>query len=219
VKYLLAVNLYKHCGIKLHLNSSTGDDDKPLYQLSYTQDHSTDEQYAKEITAVFEEGKNFWNSFKQAVFNKDTETVAKYHSCTEYELRLKACKKDLENKTLDDLYNDKGIIGNVLDPDYEPKVMFSATERVARVARSDMLKNTMSTKLGFSLGKKEVTNTDVTSTDVTSTDETNIDVRNDLAKERVASVSRSDRFKNTMSTKLGFSFGKKEVTNIDVTNA
>lgn len=156
-----AVNLYKHCGIKLHLNSSTGDN-KPLYQLSYTQDQSTDEQYATEITAIFEEGKNFWNSFKKAVFNKDTETVAKYHSCTEYEIRLEACKKDLENMTLDDLYNDKGIVGNVLDPGYEPKVMLSAKERVSRVVRSDLLKNTMSTKLGFSFGKKEVTNEDVT---------------------------------------------------------
>eukprot|EP00555_Chaetoceros_dichaeta_P014941 CAMPEP_0198256354 /NCGR_PEP_ID=MMETSP1447-20131203/6289_1 /TAXON_ID=420782 /ORGANISM="Chaetoceros dichaeta, Strain CCMP1751" /LENGTH=538 /DNA_ID=CAMNT_0043942983 /DNA_START=79 /DNA_END=1695 /DNA_ORIENTATION=+ len=198
-----AVNLYKHCGIKLHLNSSTGDDSKPLYQLSYTQDQSTDEQYAMQITAAFEEGKNFWNSFKQAVFNKDTETVAKYHSCTEYEFRLKACKKDLENKTLDDLYNDNDIIGNVLDPEYEPKVMFSATERVGRVARSDLLKSTMS--IGLSLGKKEVTNTDVTNggkEEVTNTD---------------ATKSRSDTLKSSISTKFGFSFGKKKLTNTEVT--
>ena len=56
-----------------------GDDSKPLYELSYTQDQATDEQYAKEITALFEERKSFWKSMKLAVFNKDTETVAKYH--------------------------------------------------------------------------------------------------------------------------------------------
>ena len=72
------------------------------------------------------------------------------HSCEEYESRLEACKTDLKNVTLNDLYNNKGIVGNVLDPDYEPKVMLSASERVTRIAGSDMLKS----QIGFSFSKK-----------------------------------------------------------------
>jgi len=92
---------YRHCGIKLQLNSSTGDSCKPLHEVYYTQ--------KREVSVVFEDGKNLFNS---------VVTVAKYHSCTEYETRLKACEKELEKVTIDDLYNDKGIVSNILDPDY-----------------------------------------------------------------------------------------------------
>ena len=65
--------------MQLKLNSSTIDGNTPLYELSYAQDHSTDEQYAKELSSVFQDGKKFLSSMKQAIFNKDTEVVAKYH--------------------------------------------------------------------------------------------------------------------------------------------
>ena len=77
------------------------------------------------------------------------------HSCDEYQARLETCKHDLKDVTLNDLYNNKGIVGNLLDSDYEPKVMLSATERVSRIAGSDVLKS----KLGFSFKKKEAIDT------------------------------------------------------------
>lgn len=116
------------------------------------------------------------------------------------------------------MYNDKSITGNVLDPEYESKVMFSATERVGRVARSDLLKDTMSTNLGLSLGKKEVTNTDVTiigKVEVTNTDVTNFEKEEVINTD--ATNSRSKSLRNTISTKLGFSFGKKKLANTEVT--
>jgi len=140
-----AVNLYKHSGIKLHLNSTT-----PSYKLYYIQDQSTDDQYAKEIAAIFEDGKNLLKSLKLAIFNKDAATVVKYHSCEEYEVRLQVCKEYFESKTLNDLYSDKGIVGNVLDPNYEPKVMLTASERISRISGSPSLRETFKSGFGFS---------------------------------------------------------------------
>jgi hypothetical protein len=70
-----AASLYKHCGIKLHLNPVIPEtNEKQIYQLSYPQDHSSDEHYAKEIERIIEDGKNFFSSMK-----KDVATITKYH--------------------------------------------------------------------------------------------------------------------------------------------
>ena len=49
--------------------------------------------------------------------------VLRYHSCDEYELRLNACKGDLEKLTLEGLYQDKSIVGDTLNPGYVPKLL------------------------------------------------------------------------------------------------
>ena len=46
-----------------------------------------------------------------------------YHSCDEYEARLVACKKDLASRTIDDLYEDKTIVEDMMSPDYEPVIL------------------------------------------------------------------------------------------------
>jgi hypothetical protein len=47
----------------------------------------------------------------------------RYHSCEEYELRLNEIKDVLQRVTLEDLYNDKAIIGDTLNPGYVPEML------------------------------------------------------------------------------------------------
>eukprot|EP00978_Attheya_sp_CCMP212_P001976 scaffold4063_cov40-Attheya_sp.AAC.3 len=42
----------------------------------------------------------------------------------------------LEKITLDDLYQDKKIVGNILDPDYKPVMMLGFKDRASRYANS-----------------------------------------------------------------------------------
>ena len=132
-------NLYKHCGLKLQLKRKPFEDGN-IYQISYPLDQSTDESYANEITSMLEDGKNFISAIKK-VFNKEASTVAGYHSCEEYERRLNIIRDDLMKKTLTDLYKDKTIVGNVLDPGFKPVVMTSAKERINRITGSKVLQN------------------------------------------------------------------------------
>jgi len=53
-------------------------------------------------------------------------------SCEQYETRLESCKDHLMQVTLDDLYKDKAIVGDVLDDDYEPVPMSSGVVRAKR---------------------------------------------------------------------------------------
>jgi len=48
----------------------------------------------------------------------------------------------LEKYSIDDLYQNKSIVGNALNLDYEPQMMSSASERVHRIMASDTLKQT-----------------------------------------------------------------------------
>ena len=42
-------------------------------------------------------------------------------SCTEYEERLEKCRDGLTGITLDELYADTSIVGNMMERDYVPK--------------------------------------------------------------------------------------------------
>lgn len=53
-------------------------------------------------------------------------------SCSEYETRLLACKDDLDTLTLDAVYRDPNIVGDVLDADYVPELMPSGAARAKR---------------------------------------------------------------------------------------
>ena len=130
-------NVYKHCGMKLQLKKKPFDHGK-IYTISYPQDQSSDEGYAKEITSLLEDGKNFITSIGK-VFKKKASTVAGYHSCEEYERRLNIIKSDIGSKTLTDLYSDKTIVGPVLDAGYKPVIMTTAKERFDRITGSKAL--------------------------------------------------------------------------------
>lgn len=43
------------------------------------------------------------------------------HSCTEYEERLESCKAELTGCTLDELYANKKIVADMMEPNYTPK--------------------------------------------------------------------------------------------------
>ena len=62
-------------------------------------------------------------------------------SCDEYELRLQKCKDALQGMTIDELYKDKNIVGEILDEDYEPHMMRNLGERIARLKESEQLRN------------------------------------------------------------------------------
>ncbi len=73
-----AVNLYKHCGMKLHMYDFK-DGEKCKHKIDFPKDQSCDEQYAQEIVALIEDGKNFLNSIKK-VFKKDEQQhVLRFH--------------------------------------------------------------------------------------------------------------------------------------------
>lgn len=134
-----AGNLYKHVGMKLLLlGQDKGSDD---YLISFPQDQSTDESYAEEIKNFIQDGKNLLSGIGLA-FNNKVDEVAKYHGCDNYEDCIVKCKENLVKYTIDDLYNNKDIVGKILDSDYEPQMMFTAAERVQRIMASDTLKQT-----------------------------------------------------------------------------
>merc|ERR1712127_593078 len=90
------------------------------------------------------------NSLKMAFFQNKQEQVVKFHGCETYEARLEKCKGELEKVTADDLYADESLVGNVLQPGYEPKVMMSAGERFSRITKNTALKDKI-----FKKDKKE----------------------------------------------------------------
>lgn len=131
-------NVYKHCGMKLQLKKKPFEHGK-IFAISYPMDHSTDESYAKEITNLLEDGKNFAKSIGK-VFKKEAHTVAGYHSCEEYERRLNIIKGDIDQLTLTGLYSDKTIVGSVLDEGYKPVVMKTKKEHFDRITGSKIIK-------------------------------------------------------------------------------
>jgi len=141
------MNLYKHCGIKLHLNDLSKRKIEPVYKLSYPQCQSSDESYANEISSMLEDGKNFLSSMKKALSKKEQADVFRYHSCEEYECRLNACNDDLKSLTLEDLYKNKNIVGETLNEDYVPEMMTSASQRISRISNSKYLQNAIKDSL------------------------------------------------------------------------
>jgi hypothetical protein len=131
-----AGNLYKHVGMRLLLTDTKDDSLPPVYSLSFPRDHGTsDEDYAKEIRDALDAGKSLMNAF-YCLIKQDFGTVKKHHSCEEYESRFEtACKDDLSKVTLEDLYKDKKLVGDVLNDTYQPVIMSTVSERASRMFR------------------------------------------------------------------------------------
>eukprot|EP00586_Coscinodiscus_wailesii_P010632 CAMPEP_0172510762 /NCGR_PEP_ID=MMETSP1066-20121228/231108_1 /TAXON_ID=671091 /ORGANISM="Coscinodiscus wailesii, Strain CCMP2513" /LENGTH=120 /DNA_ID=CAMNT_0013289877 /DNA_START=318 /DNA_END=677 /DNA_ORIENTATION=- len=75
-----AGDLYKHVGMKLLFSSPLPGE----FSISFPQDQSSDERYAKEIKDFFEDGMNILSGIGLAFQNK-ADVVAKYHACENYE--------------------------------------------------------------------------------------------------------------------------------------
>lgn len=127
-----AGNLYKHCGMRLQL-TAPGEGDGLCHEISYPKDHEcTDEdEYAKEVNDSMAAGKSLASAFGYAI-RQDFDTLVKFHSCEEYEFRLEKSKSILTTVTLDQLYADKKLVGDILNLDYEPKKMDSGMSRAKR---------------------------------------------------------------------------------------
>lgn len=124
-----AGNLYKHVGIRLQM-SQDGDHDP--FSLFYPKDQSNEDDYNKEITEALKSGKSLAKAFYYCA-RKDFDTVVKFHSCEEYEERLEENKTSMVGVTLDDLYADKSVVGNMMDKDYAPAhVSGTSFQRAAR---------------------------------------------------------------------------------------
>jgi len=115
-----AGNLYKHVGMRLKLDEEVKEGQLP-YSISYPVDQRMDdEEFAKEVQDTLSQGKNLMSAFK-AVVTKDFQRVERYHSCTEYEERLVKCRSELIGITLDELYANKNVVGEMMALDYVPK--------------------------------------------------------------------------------------------------
>lgn len=128
-----AGNLYKHTGIRLQMTAeSRTEESTDTYRISYPKEHEADDdEYAKEVEDSLSAGKSLAQAF-YFLIRKDFDRVVSYHSCEEYEARLEKNKEALTAVTLDDVYADKSIVGNILDEDYEPKKQQSSMERAKR---------------------------------------------------------------------------------------
>jgi len=118
-----AGNLYKHVGIKVQLKKNAGKDGQPdvvehsLHYPRENQNDCADEIFAKEVQDAMEQGRSLVRALYY-LCKSDFSTVEKYHSCDEYEDRFdKGCQSTLSTKTLDDLYNDPSIVGELFAPD------------------------------------------------------------------------------------------------------
>jgi hypothetical protein len=116
-----AGNLYKHVGIKVQLKKVLDDSGKEVVEqtIQYPKENQcdNDQDFAKEVQDAMDAGK----SLIKAIYHlckSEFSTVEKYHSCDEYEQRFESCRTLLGNKTLDDLYNDTGIVGKLFAQDY-----------------------------------------------------------------------------------------------------
>lgn len=67
--------------------------------------------------------------------------ILRIQSCEEYERRIEACKSKLANITMEDLYSDKAIVGEVLDKGYRPTVMLTAGERISMLKDSKVVQS------------------------------------------------------------------------------
>ena len=76
----IGLDVYRHCGIKLHLNDLSKRSVEPLYKLIYPKCESSDESLANEINIVFEDGKNFMESLKKGL--RKTQQVGVHYNIT-----------------------------------------------------------------------------------------------------------------------------------------
>eukprot|EP00978_Attheya_sp_CCMP212_P001974 scaffold4063_cov40-Attheya_sp.AAC.1 len=125
-------NLYKHCGMRLRFKRNDND---IKHTIVYAKDHADEDAYSNEIEDAVESGKTLWNALTYMV-TQDYQKVLEFHSCEEYEERIESVKYELEKITLDDLYQDKKIVGNILDPDYKPVMMLGFKDRASRFSNS-----------------------------------------------------------------------------------
>ena len=76
-------------------------------------------------------------------------------------LRLNLIKSDLKHKTLQSLYQDKNIVGKVLDANYKPVYMMSKKEHLEKIKDSKIIKNSI-------FGSKKEDDADASSVEVRS---------------------------------------------------
>lgn len=139
-------DMYRHCGIKLHLNDLSKKDTGSIYKFVYPLCEDSDDSIAGEINSLIEDGKNFVASIKLVLKKSQQSEVLRYHSCEEYELRINSCKDFLQKVTLEGLYKDTKVVGKSMDPDYEPKLL-STSETFNRIGGSSKLKDTLNEML------------------------------------------------------------------------
>mmetsp|Transcript_18383 Transcript_18383/g.28385 ORF Transcript_18383/g.28385 Transcript_18383/m.28385 type:complete len:465 (-) Transcript_18383:406-1800(-) len=130
-----AGNLYKHCGMRLRLKSVLRGDYAQPYNICYTKDHGDDDAYSEEVKRALASGKTLMGSFLHVV-KRDFDKIKEFHKCEEYEARLQTCKKYLVNVTLDDLYNNKSIVGSVLDDDYQPEIALNVVQKASKLVKT-----------------------------------------------------------------------------------
>lgn len=110
-----AGNLYKHCGIQLELKSVEEENQqKTEHFVRHSTSHCVGESsYSEEFQRAKDAAKQLYQSVVP-LKKGDFDALTMFHSCTEYEARLMACQEYLSSVTLDELYQDEGIVGAAL---------------------------------------------------------------------------------------------------------
>lgn len=116
------VNLYKHCGIHLKLNTSnpsgeSNDVDskrKELFSVTYNKKKDDLERgYPEELKQSAVNAKSVLGSILStaSAMTAEFKKLTQVHGCDEYEARLVLCKTFLSNMTLDQLYQNESLVG------------------------------------------------------------------------------------------------------------
>mmetsp|Transcript_9655 Transcript_9655/g.14201 ORF Transcript_9655/g.14201 Transcript_9655/m.14201 type:complete len:538 (-) Transcript_9655:218-1831(-) len=126
-----AGNLYKHVGMRLQFKAN--EEGEIEHSIQYPKDSNADddEEYGKDVSDALDSGKSLARAFL-AIVGRDFETVIKHHSCDEYEARLQKCQDGLTSATLEELYEDRSLVGKMMDEDYIPVKLESGYERTKR---------------------------------------------------------------------------------------
>lgn len=111
-----AANLYKHVGIRLQLVASPQKETGKSFHLSYPACLDVESGGLEQMQQSLREGQSFAKACFLFLINK----IQTYHGCDLYEQRMENCQYDLSQVTLDQLYSDKTIVGDILNSDYQP---------------------------------------------------------------------------------------------------
>lgn len=108
-------NLYKHCGVHLELKSLEEESvTKTEHFVCHSRGNgeiidSISEEFKRSIAAA-----RLLAESMKPVTTGDFDALTCFHSCREYEARLMACKENLSQVTLNELYQDETIVGAAL---------------------------------------------------------------------------------------------------------
>lgn len=129
-----AFSLYKHVGIKLCITSQLKSKKKIIY---YPKSYELDEQILQELCSLFRNNDLLKNL--SMLFGNKQVNLIRFHSCEEYLASLKTCQFYLHQDTIHDLYNNRNIIGSLLDSEHRQKSMI-ATKGCMRILNSNIAK-------------------------------------------------------------------------------